>query len=432
MWLLVAAFFVLGIGTVLYVQGWRLDLAHFRITKVGAIFIRSFPKEADIFLDGRAVKNKSGILQSGTFVSNLFPKNYTLALEAEGYKDWRGSIGVLPSLVTEVKNAVLVPRTPQTIATSVKNFWIKGGEVIVENGEGELILDRSTALTAGGKTIGKGEVLGWTKDLSHILTFNKQGNYFWHDLEKPNGQNITLYLKKIGAIGKIFQIYADEEDKGELIIWEPRKITLFDTERRALSTIAEVRRGAFAERPIASQFFIAWASHESGTSTVVTYDKILQKKHREIKLADETGELRWLDENNLAILQKNGRLYLYNVRNDEIKKLSEGVRNFTFSRNRQLLAVTKNDAFEASSLDGQNYYKFNLRDVREIKDVVWYNDLNHLFLVYEDKTVFIDLGDNSLGNLIVAAESDNVKYDPESNLLYFLEGSELKILTFPK
>ncbi len=103
------AFLILGTVTVLYAQGWRFDVNTWSIKKVGGIFIKIYPRDASILLDGIPVQNASWLLQSGTFINNLFPKTYALTLRKEGFHPWTRRIAVTPSLVTEVSNAVLVP-----------------------------------------------------------------------------------------------------------------------------------------------------------------------------------------------------------------------------------------------------------------------------------------------------------------------------------
>src|SRR3989338_3161733 len=58
---------------VLYAQGLRFDFAKFAFKRVGALYVRSFPQDAAIRLDGAVLPNDSGIFQSGTFVNSLFP-----------------------------------------------------------------------------------------------------------------------------------------------------------------------------------------------------------------------------------------------------------------------------------------------------------------------------------------------------------------------
>ncbi len=112
------AFLILGTGTVLFAQGWRLDLGTWRINKIGGIFIRSSPRDASITIDTIPVKNNSWLLQNGTFINNLFPKTYFLTLEKPGFHTWKLHVSVAPSLVSEISYAVLVPSEPTILPTS--------------------------------------------------------------------------------------------------------------------------------------------------------------------------------------------------------------------------------------------------------------------------------------------------------------------------
>ncbi|HVO29060.1 MAG TPA: PEGA domain-containing protein [Candidatus Paceibacterota bacterium] len=107
---LLALFFVVGSGVVLYAEGWRVDLTTWRPEKVGAIYIRSYPQSAAITLNGKPVGNQSGFLSPGTLISDLLPHTYRVSLQAPGYDDWHENAAVLPSFVVQFRYAVLVPR----------------------------------------------------------------------------------------------------------------------------------------------------------------------------------------------------------------------------------------------------------------------------------------------------------------------------------
>src|SRR3989344_4090625 len=137
---LVAVFFLVGAGAIFYAQGWRFDFTSLTFKKIGAIYIRAYPPDADIYLDGKAVRSKNGIFTNGTLVNNLIPKNYILELKAQGYEPWREYITVQPSLVSEVKYAVLVPQKPvvvQSDANQIINFFMINHAPLIEDDGGD-------------------------------------------------------------------------------------------------------------------------------------------------------------------------------------------------------------------------------------------------------------------------------------------------------
>ena len=115
---LVLLFFIIGGAVVLFAEGWRLDFFSWQFEKIGGIYIRSFPQNADISLNGKSVRNQSGFLTTGTLISDLLPRTYLVSLSAPGYQIWHESASVLPSFVTQFKYAVLVPEAPSAAASS--------------------------------------------------------------------------------------------------------------------------------------------------------------------------------------------------------------------------------------------------------------------------------------------------------------------------
>src|SRR5687768_10762830 len=94
---LVLAFFVLGSGIVLYAQGWRASFLPLDISKVGGMYLRTYPEDANVFLDGELLKHNSGLFDRGILAPNLFPKPYEIRIEKAGYKSWTSTLTVEPS-----------------------------------------------------------------------------------------------------------------------------------------------------------------------------------------------------------------------------------------------------------------------------------------------------------------------------------------------
>jgi hypothetical protein len=106
---LVALFFVLGTGVVLYAQGWRLDFSTWHFEKIGGVYVRTYPSDATIYLNGTFVPDGAGFLSPGTLISDLLPRTYTISLRADGYDAWQENASVEPAQVVQFKYAVLVP-----------------------------------------------------------------------------------------------------------------------------------------------------------------------------------------------------------------------------------------------------------------------------------------------------------------------------------
>lgn len=116
---LVAIFILVGGGVVFYAQGWRLDFTTWHFEKVGGIYIRAYPQNVAIYLNGDPVTNESGFLSPGTLISDLLPRSYSVVLKAPGYNTWRENTTVVPSLVSQFTYAVLIPQNGVPASTSL-------------------------------------------------------------------------------------------------------------------------------------------------------------------------------------------------------------------------------------------------------------------------------------------------------------------------
>ncbi len=216
---LFALFLVLGTAITFYAQGWRIDLATFKTEKVGAIFLESFPSDAQISLNGKPVQNANGFLSRGTLISNLFPKNYTLSLKAPGYVDWTENAMVAPTLVTEMKYAVLVPANASSAspAANVTDFFEAGGNVATENAAG--------AIAMGTTTIAHGTIVSNSSDFTTIVTKSASGIYSAFDLVNGTSTSITALLRK-GSVpqSSVTAITVNPHDGANIFVETPSRL----------------------------------------------------------------------------------------------------------------------------------------------------------------------------------------------------------------
>lgn len=292
---LLLLFILAGASVILYVNGWRFNFTTFRLGKVGAIYVRSYPPQANMYLGGRSVENKSGFFQKGTFVSDLFPKNYKLKLTLDGYETWEENVPVLPSLVSEVKYAVLIPENSRMAATGTfKNFWLLGSGALTENAGNNLLYD--------GKKIGAGSAAGWTSDFKNILIHNEAlGSYSLYNTDTASSTDVNLLLKKSKFNTKQdFEVFADSEDKRTLIVRQQNKLYALNIGEPSLTSIYKTNL-ELGEKIVSSQFYYAWTEWNvaENTSTLVVYDKFLQRIRPELpELHGKNSELEWINGTN--------------------------------------------------------------------------------------------------------------------------------------
>ncbi len=90
-----AIFFIVAASLLLYLQGYRYNSVKHKLERTGAIMVDSQPSGVNIFLNDVPGRHKTP-----TTLGSLWPQNYTIRLEADGYQVWHKQLTVKPSVVT--------------------------------------------------------------------------------------------------------------------------------------------------------------------------------------------------------------------------------------------------------------------------------------------------------------------------------------------
>jgi hypothetical protein len=391
---LCAVFLLGGTAVIFYALGWRMDFEPFGIKKVGAIYVRSFPSSAAITLNGLPMQNKSGLLDKGTFINNLFPKNYFLELSADGYQTWKEHVNVAPSLVSELKYAVLVPSAANAIEAG------------------------SSTLVEGLSMPGAPTTIAWTEDKNYVITKDEPtGIYFL------NGKNLGF---------KPSEIMRDPGAGNRFLVRNGNSIFLFDpsTDTALLNRVATT-----TELFAASASRLAWARFDetANSSTIVLYDRFSKTSAPAFEFTGKTSKIAFRNDDVLDILQQDGGLYSFRIGSAQPEKIADRVKDFFVSPEKNFIAALEPESIEIFSLEGEKkYWRFRLPDNASIERLAWYADENHLFIFYPAAVNFLDLSDNSLENFRKIIDAKAAAYDQDSNSLYFSKDSRIWKLEFSR
>lgn len=425
----ILAFIVGGLGVVFYAQGWRINFGTFEAEKVGGLYVRSRPANAEIFLDGEPLKNKSGFFDAGTLMNSLFPQTYTLRLSSPGYRDWERNVAVAPSLVTEVDPAVLVPAEADPMVTDgISAFWLLDDEdILVRSATGTLALQ--------DQILPGSEVVGFARNFDRILTRDAKG-YYWNDLRAATSTQLAPVFRRMNLrVATNTLLLVDPENNGQFLAFNPASLALADTVRETVNVLATT--SATSTRSITaatvSRFWISWAVYDakSSSSEIVVYDKFFGARRILPSIPGKTKELRWTDSNLLGFYQDDGEFYTYSPGGAPLH-LASDVIGFSFTDDASMLALQGRTDLEIFDLrDPEEYWRIHLPQAQQITRLTWYRDNRHLFVSYPASTLFLELADRELKNLEEIAATDKVAYDAESNRFYFLEKDRLLRIEFP-
>lgn len=436
LYFLILLFILAGTSVAFYAQGYRIDLKDFSLQKIGAIYVRSFPSGATIYMDNQPVKKQLHLfsksfwfLQNGTLISDLFPKKYNIKLTVDGFEDWSQTVEVRPSLVTELKYAVMLPKTETLISTTTKNFWLLGNNIITQNASGTLLM--------GGAALPGKTILNTNEPSSRVITTDGKNTYVY-DLNANHSQNITSFGSATG-IPKSANKPILTNSSDEILFEGPKQLYLANLAAFHAQEIAGIAAtSAIDISPVAvSDSYFAWTEFDRGrySSVLTVYNRASDSKiEYTLPFYDKTVQIEWEGE-NIAFIQGDGSFYYGSpLTSQGIQKIASDALEFNFSHGLDRVAVRERSALEIIPLSSQNqdeYTRFDLPDSQSVLSISWYGDDWHLFLNYPDLTSFLDVKDTNLEHLYKLNVS-GAQYIQQNNELYFMDKNALQGITFPQ
>ena len=449
--LLSIAFVVFGFGAVFYAQGWRIDFKTFKPLKAGAIYVRPHPSKAQIFLDYKPIKRGFSFFDSGVLINSLFPKKYLLEIKMAGYKEWKRNIQVLPSLVSEVKYAVLVPQNSLELnninfPTSTLSSFLIGPD------NNFIFLDNQNNIFYNKQIISNSKIIDTKEDFSAILTYDlKNKNYFLWDFEKSTSTNLNLVFKKISPNFTFENINFSKDYENELLLWDSKKISTFDISKNKINIIATSTMVLTPQtskistttvfstssfpitNALSSKMWLVWVEYNSSKN--VSNFKILQRilSTQKINLVSLPfkNEKILIKNNTLFILQNDGSLYKYDLIDQKLNSLASDVRNFYLNDDAGMLLAQEFNAIEVFNLkDPTDYWRFDMPDSKDIIKISWFKDSRNIFLHYKDKVLFLELDDLKKENIQTIALTNYGEYDKKTNRFYFINENKVKFIEF--
>lgn len=105
-WLTVGLFFLISPIAILYALDYSYDWQTKKLVQNGAFYLKSVPKNAKIFINGKSKKTTPRLIKK------LLPRDYAIEIKKEGYQAWKKTLRIESGLVTENKYVLLIPDKP--------------------------------------------------------------------------------------------------------------------------------------------------------------------------------------------------------------------------------------------------------------------------------------------------------------------------------
>ncbi|MBN2197663.1 hypothetical protein JW698_00475 [Candidatus Wolfebacteria bacterium] len=458
-------FIIIGFGTAFYSLGWRITVKNSIISlqKTGGIFIQTKPKEVKIKINEKFFQDKSGFIQSGTLINNIFPGDYEMEISKNDYLNWNKKATVKSGLVEDFSKIIMVPEEIETqnfsIIKPVDTFQINSQQKIVFKSNKELYYFEKS-LSSPIKLKGD-EFIKWSKDNSKfIIQDSKNQTYYLYEVNNFSKTiNINLTLNNIQKI-KIKEIDFHPNSSNRLIIKDTENfLHLLDIDRLKLETI--IKEPVFAWtikncdiyyiKEVQKSDLLALPDQniKSKNLNLASFNLTVKIDSFSIDFPKElTGQKPLIIDvlnDKIVFLNDTGNLYLYDRATRKFKEIAHSAEKFLFSPdNKKIAFLDKNGKINIYFLENfQRGINKKIGEIIEldfyknlpIKNFFWYKNSSYLFIDYEpsekNKIDFIEIDDRlPINKYTLFEEVSDFHYEINLNSLYFIRENNLFFAEF--
>jgi len=323
------AIFVLGsVYLIIITQGLTIDWKKLTIIKTGAIYVRSTPLNAEIYVNNKQYKSEDGIISRGTLIKNLKPGIYKVVVKKEGFSSWVKNIAVAESIVSSesfIKLWEKNPKIEEITSSSIKNFWVTDGGIILQDKTGKIHL--------GDDIIRGNNIVNHSVKTGGVITKDKNNNLFFIDITDPNIstniQELFNSLKqrelKLPGIVKVLTAFPHPFSRSKIIIATKASLYIIDLKKVSIEKILEIENinEAFLDN---TRVFV---KNIEGNIAMVN---LLIKNDPEMMYASST-EIRIpiVTNSYLLFIGKLNTLFIYDRTTKNVSTIAEKVKYFSLS-----------------------------------------------------------------------------------------------------
>ena len=388
---------------IFYSQGYRFDFDSKKITQTGGLFLKVFPKSAEIYLDGK-LKKKTDFFFGSILIENLLPKKYKIEIKKEGYFTWEKNLEIKEKEVTEAKNVILFPENPNfTILTKgVKKFWLPPDQkkiILLEEGEAgwalklydlekkvkSHLISEDDVYSAGADLLNL-EFSENSKEISLEIGMKEQLKYFSLELDKvpsvlteiepllPPLKDIITYQTFNGQLyylGNFGNLFRDEKKLTEKVF--PVKPET-EYELKIFQNFIFLREGqTLYQLNSESKSFEKFFENLNSLKISPDLKKLVYFSNYEIWI------LFLKDSDPPAIHRKGDRVFLV--------RLSEKIDN-VFWLNSDYLIFNTGNKIKIAEIDDRD--RINIVDFAEFKELkIYFNQTNKKLYILSEGSLFV-------------------------------------------
>lgn len=423
-------FILIAPSAIFYSLGYRFDFDSRKIVQTGAFYFRVWPKNAQIYLDGR-LKKKADFLFGSVFIDNLLPKKYLVEIKKEGYLSWKKTLEVKEKEVTESKNVFLIPENPkfESIDEKIEDFFFSpDGKKIIFKKNGNLeFLDLEK---------NKKELIFEGNEISN-LTFSQDSKRIFF---KTGGKNLIFEFKRgsipLDFLEKVEKISFNPKTEEKIFFLKGSNLFEANFKKREIN-FEPILKDLITYQVSDSNLF--WISKNGFLFKTDFSGKIEEKLSFEPFPLKEDNEYQIFLKLPKIFLRENDILYLFDFDLKIFQKFFEPIKGFEFSPDGKKMVYYNN--YEIWVLFLEEKYDqpqkktgdkiFLTRFSEKIGDCFWYTS-DYLIFNVNKKIKIAEIDDRDRINIYDLVESKEPKifFNQFDKKLYIL--SEEKFLSSEK
>lgn len=454
---------------IFYARGYRFSFERGIFIYSGSITIKPNPQKVGVFLDGKQVSSKKlNPINNSYHIDGIRPGEYLLELKLSDYNDWSKKITIHSGISTEFWNVLLTRKeyAKKNYNTSgMEKFFMSPDRKLVAYTQNEdqnfsvKILDldseeieivfSSTDYRFNKEDFEKEkENIEWSPQSHKLIipTFNgERKNYFIADIKKKE----IINLENITKSDELKNVRWDSVRKDSIYYISENnlyRMSLSDSEK---NIIAENISGYdISSRDIYYFQLPSGIVYRINPENNKIISQVTTSPPND--MSDVSYRIIVFDEKRLAILNKIGKLYIYNDGEKEkyFSELSQDASNIHFSNDgKKILYWTNNEInvyftreWDVQPQRQENDIKYITRFSEKINNVQWSKDYEHVIFTVgkELKIVELDHRDNrNLTNITTLnTNNSNVITDFFESKIYFTDTNEgqssLYSINFPE
>lgn len=406
----VSAFFIAAPLIIMYTQGYRYNFSKSRVQKTGILIISSLPKKADIYLNGKLLKNQ----QTPARIEKLLPADYEIKLTKEGYHPWQKKLPVNENSTAFAEDVILWKQSiPLQLAAIGINNWLVSPErqkIAIITGDNQLeILDTVNSQISHPENqlrLTDPELVGWSNTGKKLIIkdqVKERANYYLLNLSANNGA-----IAKINSRNYLLVKWDQQNDN---VIYGLDKSGLWQ-----IDLFAQTERLVIAEPmddflPINNEIFIL-----SG-SNIIRFDAT-----SDIDAQLESDGYQLIGKENGKIIASNPSRQRLAVLDLEApaKNFYIDAKNFDWLNSRTLLFFNDWEIWIYNFEDKEP--KLITRLGKQIAGALWYKSGQHIIFAAENELRVIELDNRESRNIITLAEVPQIidlSLDPAGKNIYF-------------